>query len=406
MSRRVCLSFLLAAAFAAATPTALAQAVSTPGQEVSEPAQATSEADGFLRALPGRELRLPADHANHPRTRTEWWYFTGQLFAEDGREFGFQSTWFRRALRERLPTQAPPLAVRDVLLYHGALADVDRARTQFTERVSRDHAPWARASEERLEVVTLDASLLDPVGDGARVLLDAPVGDARLRVAIDFGTVTPLAHGEEPGLSLKGSEAGQASWYYSLPRLPLSGSLQLADGSELAVSGEAWFDHEFGSSQLGDEQVGWDWFSVALDDGSELMLYQLRHTDGSADATSSATLRRPDGSQRHLRREDFELEVLERWTSPRSRARYPAEWALRIPSEALELRVRPRFADQELSTSGSTGVVYWEGLCEFVGERAGGAVMGAGYVELVGYADSIQGAFAAPPRAVEPTQDA
>lgn len=349
--------------------------------------------DGFLRALPGRPIVLPADHASHPATRTEWWYLTGRLGTDAGVEYGFQATWFRRALRLQRPADAPPLAVRDVLLYHGALSDLKEGGLDLTELTSRDYAPWARASAERLDVAVFDAALSDVAPGAESWRLDAPVGEARLELEIDVGAVAPLRHGAEPGLSLKGTEPGQASWYYSLPDLPLKGVLVDAAGSRVEVEGRGWFDHEFGSSQLGSDQVGWDWFSVALDDGSALMLYQLRDRDGEADVTSSGTLRLPDGRRVHLGREQIRIQALRTWTSPQSGAAYPAAWEIEVPGEGLKLSVRPRANDQELRTPGSTGVTYWEGLCRFEGERDGLAVAGQGFVELVGYAESIQGAF-------------
>jgi len=341
--------------------------------------------DGFERALPGRAWSFPADHGSHPGTRTEWWYLTGPLFAEDGRVFGFQATWFRRALVATQPPGRSPLATRDVLLFHGALTDVRAQTLLFTEEACRAYAPWARAAEGGLDLALLSHVWTAPAGELSATRLSFGAGAARVELVLDLDGAPPLLHGEEPGLSVKGHAPGEASHYASFTRLPVAGSVQLPDGESVAVSGQAWFDHEFGSSQLSGDQVGWDWFSVALDDGSDLMVYHLRLADGSADSTSSGTLRRPDGSRRHLRREDFRLEPTAHWTSPETGTRYPSAWLLSLPGEELELRVEPVLPDQELRTPGSTGVTYWEGLCRFRGIRAGRPVLGWGYVELVGY---------------------
>jgi predicted secreted hydrolase len=362
-----------------------------PGAAAQEPPQGfvpVLDADGFVRATAGRPLVLPADHGSHPETRTEWWYLTGALTTEDGAELGFQATWFRRALVAEVPVGRSPLAVRDVLLYHGALTDLAAGRLSFHEQSCRAFEPWAHAATGALDVALLEHTLR---ADGAgaapgSVRLRCRAGEGVLDLELDFGAAVPLLHGEEPGLSIKGREPGQASFYYSLPRIACRGTLaRPAPAGTVAVSGLAWFDHEFGSSQLSAEQVGWDWYSVALDDGTDLMLYRMRLADGTADATSAGTLRTPDGVRTHLRRDDITLTPLGSWTSPRTGARYPSGWELSIPAHELVLRVQPALADQELSSTGSTGVNYWEGLCRYAGTRAGRAVSGKGYVELVGY---------------------
>jgi len=400
------------------------------------------DADGFVRATTGRPLVLPADHGSHPETRTEWWYLTGVLHAavadaeaatsiadtldaaradradrgaassaldaDSGALFGFQATWFRRALVAEQPAGRSPLAVRDVMLYHGALTDVAAGSLSFHEQSCRAYPPWAHAATGALDVALLDSSLTvraanDAPGSRAAELADGEahlrcrVGDGELDVVLDLAACAPLLHGEEPGLSRKGALPGQASWYYSLPRLPLRGTLRRPGKPDLAVTGRAWFDHEFGSSQLSAGQVGWDWFSTALDDGSELMLYRMRLADGSADAASAGSFREPrDGGSppqeprtSFLGSGDFTLESTGTWTSPSSGATYPSGWTLRVPGEALVLTVTPMVRDQELRTPTSTGVTYWEGLCSFSGTRAGRDVKGFGYVELVGYERSF-----------------
>ncbi len=396
------------------------RAVAQPVQQVAPPFTPVLDADGFMRASPGRPLVLPADHGSHPETRTEWWYLTGVLHAavEDGEtatnsadgdpQFGFQATWFRRALIAELPAGRSPLATRDVMLYHGALTDVAAGSLSFHEQSCRAYPPWAHAATGALDVALLDSSLTLRAANGAPGSVDADessgeahlhcrVGDGELDVVIDLAACAPLLHGAEPGLSLKGALPGQASWYYSLPRLPLRGTLRRPGQPDLAVTGHAWFDHEFGSSQLSDGQVGWDWFSAALDDGSDLMLYRMRRADGSADESSAGTFREPrDGGAppqeprtTYLGSPDFTLESTGTWRSPSSGAVYPSGWTLRVPAEALMLTVTPMVLDQELRTPSSTGVTYWEGLCSFSGERAGHAVKGFGYVELVGYERSF-----------------
>lgn len=354
------------------------------------PAPGLLDAAGFLRAGPGRSLDLPADHGSHPETSTEWWYLTGPLTAEDGSRYGFQATWFRRALvRDALPRESP-LGTRDVLMFHGALTDLGAGRFEHTEAASRAAPPWAVAATERLSVHVFEHQL---EGDGERARLTFGVGGRRLELELDLAASPVLRHGEEPGLSLKGGAPGQASWYFSLPAIPVQGRLVGVDGRSLVVEGRAWMDHEFGGSALGADQVGWDWFSATLDDGTALMVYVLRHADGRVDPASSGTLMSPDGVVRHLASDAFVVRATGAWTSPHSGVTYPAGWRLEVPAAGLALDVRPALADQELRTTW-TGVTYWEGLCRFGGTHGGRPVTGEGYVELVGHGASIADRFA------------
>jgi predicted secreted hydrolase len=185
------------------------------------------------------------------------------------------------------------------------------------------------------------------------------------------------------GLSRKGSAAGDASYYYSLTRMPVAGTVRLG-GHSFVVTGLAWMDREWSTSSLGRGQVGWDWFALQLSDGSDLMLYRLRREDGAADPASSGTVVSPDGTARHLALSDFQIAGSGEWRSPRSGARYPAHWHVQIPSEDLDLEIRPALADQELDVS----FRYWEGAVEIAGTRRGRPVLGQGYAELTGYAAS------------------
>jgi len=349
-------------------------------------APALARDEGFARADRPRAFSFPADHGSHPEFQTEWWYVTGSLETPSGNPLGFQATWFRTALVADPPPRASRLAARDLVLFHGALTDVEAGRFHFEEQSSRAAAGWAGAATGDLSVRLLDHSL-EREDDGWR--LRCRVEDARLDLLL-VPTRAPLLHGRQPGLSLKGDEPGQASYYYSQTRLRATGTLRRGDGSSAPVRGEAWFDHEFGSSQLDGGLVGWDWFSVALSDGTDLMLYRLRDAEGGAGSQSSGTLRQGE-TVVHLPRDAVTIDVLDTWTSPRSGATYPAAWRVRVPSRRIDLRVRPVLADQELATTASTGVHYFEGLCTYEGRAGDIAVTGRGYVELVGYAERLEG---------------
>jgi predicted secreted hydrolase len=198
----------------------------------------------------------------------------------------------------------------------------------------------------------------------------------------------PVIHGRE-GVSLKAAGEGYASHYYSLTRMRAAGTL-LWEGRSYEVRGQAWMDHEFGSNQLRDYQVGWDWFGIQLDNDTELMLYLIRHRDGTIDPASSGTLVHADGEWEHLALSSFRVEALGSWRSESSAATYPSGWLVKVPRRELELRLTPTLKDQELTTRRSTMVTYWEGSVLVNGRLEGVAVAGRGYVELTGYAEAFR----------------
>jgi predicted secreted hydrolase len=338
--------------------------------------------EGFARALTPRAFHFPADHGRHPELRTEWWYYTGNLATAAGRRFGVQLTFFRNSLSPHPPERASRWAANEVYLAHFALTDVQGKRFRSFERLERGALGLAGAQASPFRVWLGDWSTTGPPkGDVAlpmHLVATSGGGDiAAIDLTLQAGK-PPVLEGDH-GLSRKGAEPGQASYYYSLPRMPAAGTVRIGgiDGGTFAVSGLAWMDREWSTSSLGPDQVGWDWFSLQLADGRELMLYRLRKKDGSVDSASSGTLIAADGSSRPLTLADVALETSGSWTSPRSGARYPARFHLRLPAFGLDLDVRPLLADQELDTS----FRYWEGAVAVTG-----SVAGSGYVELTGYA--------------------
>jgi len=340
--------------------------------------------DEFARALKPYAFSFPKDFGAHPRFRTEWWYVTGELETENKDVIGYQATWFRTALQPQPLAREASLAARDLFFFHSALSDVARQKFSFEHKASRGASTWAGADEGRLRVFFMNRTL-ERVGENEWRLL-ATIDGRKLELTLTPERA-PLLHGEKPGLSPKGPEPGQASHYVSLSRLRSEGTLERAPGeAPIKVHGRTWFDQEFGSGQLAAGTAGWDWFSVALDDGSDLMLYRLRKEDAQTLGESSGTYVSPEGARTHLPKDAFQIEVLDTWTSPHTNAKYPASWKISAPGKELDLEVRPLLPDQELLTTGTTGVNYWEGLCEFTGKIKGRAVHGRGYVELVGYA--------------------
>ncbi|MFN2166252.1 MAG: lipocalin-like domain-containing protein [Anaerolineae bacterium] len=345
-----------------------------------------SDSTGYLRAEGPMPLDFPAAHGPHPEYQTEWWYYTGNVQTDAGRAFGYQLTFFRRALAppDQRPVRESAWATDQVYMAHLALTDVAEERYQAFERFSRGAAGLAGAQAVPYRVWLEDWSV-EEVEPGV-ILMRAAQDDValELRLADSKG---PILHGDR-GFSPKGPQPGNASYYYSLTRLETSGRIRIGDESH-EVRGLSWMDHEFSTSGLAADQVGWDWFSMQIDDGSELMVFQLRTEDGGIDPYSSGTFIAPDGGARALDRSEFEIRVTDTWRSPHTGAVYPAGWTIAVPAVELELEIEPYIADQELTVS----YAYWEGAVWIEGERAGRPVRGAGYIEMTGYAASMQGQF-------------
>lgn len=340
----------------------------------------------FTRVLEPPSLELPRDHGPHFDHQTEWWYLTGHVVAADGRRFGYQLTFFRRGLSAGPPAPEPTLATNQFWFAHFALIDVAAGTHRFFERASRGADVLAGGVGSPLRIWIDEWELRQGDAGPGSFSLQAREGELSLELRLE--SLKPLVRHGRDGLSPKSVQPGNASAYVSYTRMVSTGRLGLA-GESVEVSGESWFDHEWSTSALGPEAVGWDWFSLQLDDGTELMLFDIRNTDGRTDPVSSGTAIARDGRTRTLGRPEFEIEVLRYWTSPENGARYPAGWRLRVPSESLDLRLEPVMADQEMRTV----FAYWEGAVRVTGERAGRPVSGRGFVELTGYAGTMQGVF-------------
>ncbi len=363
---------------------------------------ASGQAPAWKVASPDRAVVLPADHASHPDYRVEWWYYTGNLDAADGRRFGYQITFFRVGM-DPFPANASRWAVRDLFMAHLAVTDVGGRRYRFAERLNRAGPGWAGAATDRYVVWNERWSARR--GNGQHHLRAAE-GDLSLDLRLDEGK-PPVLHGDH-GYSRKGREPENASFYYSLTRMPTRGTLAIG-GTRVEVTGTSWMDHEFSTSVLEPGQQGWDWLSMQLSDGRELMIYRLRRGDGSIDPFSSGTLVEPDGraipivleaSRRRGsdRLVGFTLEPGRGWRSPASGATYPLAWTVRVPEADATLHVTPALDDQELRTAQSTGITYWEGAIDVGGTLRGRAVTGRGYLELTGYAGAAMGRVVTDPR--------
>jgi predicted secreted hydrolase len=357
---------------------------------VSEALRGPSE--GYARATEPRPFDFPADHGPHPDYRTEWWYYTGNLATAEGRRFGFQLTLFRLA-------QAPPpaetrpsrWAADQVYMAHFAVTDVAGGRFHPAVRLVRGALDLAGATARPFRVWAEDWSVEGQGDEALPMRLRAAEGPVGIDLVLEGGKPFVL-HGER-GLSRKGPDPGDASYYYSFTRMPARGTVRVG-GEQHAVTGSAWMDREWSTSALGADQVGWDWFAVQLSDGRDLMVYRLRRRDGSIDPFSAGTIVEPGGLARPLYAAEVIVEPLAWWTSPRGGTRYPARWRIAIPRESLALEVMPLVADQEFAEP----VRYWEGAVRVQGQARGRPVEGLGYVELVGYADAAGPGGGAPAR--------
>lgn len=333
----------------------------------------------YARVTAPRPFSFPADHGPHPEYQTEWWYYTGNLDDASGRHFGFQLTFFRRALTPKPVERASDFAARNVYMAHLALSDVGGKQFYAYDRFSRDGAQLAGATGDPFRVWLEDWYVLGEGAEGMQMRLHAAQDDIVLD--LNLGSTKPPTLQGDQGLSQKGEAAGNASLYYSLTRMQTSGTVTVK-GQRFDVHGLSWMDREFGTAGVDPRLAGWDWFSIQLDDGRDVMFYGLRQVDGTLAPFSSGTVTAPDGSTQRIAREDIRIEVLDHWRSPRNGTEYPSHWRLSLPKQNIQLELQPYLADQELPLT----ITYWEGAV-----RVSGTTSGNGYVELTGYAATGNG---------------
>jgi predicted secreted hydrolase len=345
-------------------------------------------ADEKFRAVTGPcDFSFPRDHGAHEGYRTEWWYYTGNLKSASNKHYGFQLTFFRTQLvppgeEKAWPANPSAWRTKDLFFAHAALSDLAGKRFYHDERVARGAVGMAGVEQKGgSTTVFLDnwSALLGPETHGLSAVTDAFTLDLSCK------PVKPVAvHGRE-GYSLKGENPESASCYYSFTRLETSGAITVREVHE-TVHGTAWMDHELSSAPLEKDLTGWDWFGLQLNDRTEVMIYLLRLDSGGYSPASSGTFVKSSGETVHLSRDDFEVKVLEHWKSPHSGALYPSRWHIRILPLNVELSILPNLADQELITTRTTRVTYWEGSVSISGLSRDKSVDGVGYVEMTGYA--------------------
>lgn len=332
-------------------------------------------------ARPGWVYEFPRDHHAHRDFKTEWWYFTGNLAAEDGREFGYQLTFFRQGVRRG--TAETRFEVEDIKLAHFAVTDIGTGKFRYAQRVSRGAFGEAGFSDGE-RVAWIEGWELRQVGEG-RFRLQAADKDFSMSVEL-VARKGPVFHGKD-GVSQKASGEGRASHYYSFTRLETQGELVLG-GESIPVKGFSWFDQEWATNQLTEEQSGWDWLSVQFADNTELMIFQIRLKGGGSDPFSHGTWIDAEGRATAVGSEDFKMEPGREWRSEATGGSYPVEWRVKIPKLALDLEVKAALDGQELDLK---PISYWEGSVGVIGTRGGAEVKGRGYLEMTGYAGGLVG---------------
>lgn len=349
-------------------------------------AQDSVPSGGFAIAEAGWTYRFPRDHGSHEQFKTEWWYFTGHLWTPDQKRYGFEVTFFRVGIVPPAKRQqvSSPWRVDDIALAHFAITDLSDKRFRYVEKLNRSSRFTANAKTGSLDVFNEGWSV--SMSGDRTIILEADSDEYEIELEMSPAKA-PAIHGEN-GISVKGAGVGYASHYYSLSRLRIEGTIRDGERS-YSCKGIGWMDHEFGSSILREDQKGWDWFALQLDDETELMLYQIRRTDGTPDITSSGSFIAQDGTVLHLGHDQFVIEPLGEWTSPLSGGTYPMGWRVVVPSLGIDLEVEETMRPQELVTEGSTGLVYWEGAVDVDGRSGANAVRGYGYVEMTGYAGDV-----------------
>ncbi len=362
---------------------------SSGGDSVSASAQfagVSSDTSGYARAIDTYNWNFPNDFGAHPDFQTEWWYYTGNLADENGRRFGFQFTIFRRALTPETAETESEWRTGQVYLAHFTVSDIEGGQFHHAQRFSRGGAGLAGATvDPRYHVWLENWNILAQDDEASQTTITADASDFAVNLSLQQ-TKPPALQGDN-GLSPKSSEAGNASYYYSLTRLLTEGTITI-DGQMYSVSGTTWKDHEFSTSALGSKAQGWDWFGLQLDDDRELMLGQIRLQDGGLEPAFGGLLVNADGSSRYLKHDDFTITSTATWTSPHTGATYPASWDMSIntgDADPLHITLTPLLADQELTGGGTD---YWEGAVQISGDQTG-----YGYAELTGYVQPMANRF-------------
>jgi predicted secreted hydrolase len=341
---------------------------------------ANAAAADWKIAEPGWGYEFPRDHQAHREFKTEWWYFTGNLFDNEGHRFGYELTFFRHGIQPvaARDAKASRFIVDDLKFAHFAITDLARRKFQFDQKTSRGAFGEAGFDEGNRIAWIEDWNLTTTSDDSFDIAASSDFGSIRFHLR---ATKSPVIHGEN-GVSVKAAGGSSASHYYSMPRLESSGEV-VVNGRARPVHGATWFDHEWSTSQLGKDEVGWDWLCLQFDDGAELMLYRMRLANGGMEPSSSGTWIAPDGTATHLQASDFQMTPTGFWKSTATGAQYPIGWRIVLPGQRAEFTIKAALEDQELKLG---TITYWEGAIDAIGTREAKPIKARGYLELTGYA--------------------
>jgi predicted secreted hydrolase len=338
---------------------------------------ATGNAADYQLALPGYRYQFPHDYFDHPGYQTEWWYYTGNVTSSDGHRFGFELTFFRQGVSRR--PNPSPWYVHDLYLAHFALSDLTARQYHHAERINR--AGPGIAGIDAAQELVWNGNWQAKIGERnqqLRAMTEA------FGIDLSLAPARPVVIQGRDGISQKAAGVGHASHYFSLTRLITSGSIRVS-GSTYKVSGTSWMDHEFFTGSMAPDESGWDWVGLQFDNNTELMLYRMRHKDGTVDPFSSGSYIDAGGRSTFLSSKDFSMQPDgDVWTSPQTKGHYPLRWQLSIPKFGLQCTISTPLSDQELTSK--FGPSYWEGAVNIAGQHSGKPVHGVGYLEMTGYA--------------------
>jgi predicted secreted hydrolase len=339
------------------------------------------ESEDFTKAIEKRKFVFPDDHGAHSDFRTEWWYFTGNLTSDDNRKYGYQFTIFRTALTKEKAERNSDWNSNQIYMAHFAVSDISNNKFYFDEKFSREGNNLAGAQSNPFKVWLEDWQIVQTEN---KVLFDLPVINLKAKTdkaEINFSleAIKPLVLQGDDGLSQKGKQPGNASYYYSYTRLKTNGKIIL-DGKEFSVEGFSWMDREWSTSALSEDQKGWDWFALQLDDNTEIMYYQMRKNDGSPDVFSKGVLVDESGKSQLIKKDNVDLKVIDYWEGPNGE-KYPSGWRINIAEKEIDLTITPAIKNQLMDVA----VRYWEGSVKIEGTKSGSKTIGRGYVELTGY---------------------
>jgi len=356
-------------------------------------------------AMPGWEYTFPSDHGTHDEFQTEWWYFTGHLREKGGgRSYAYQLTFFRQGITPprrlaKLEKENPdkPLSawrLKNIYFAHFAFSDINGNNFTFAEKVSRGTLGLAFYSRDQfwVQIGSWFARALPPLRKDANLRMEESfelsggTGDISLRLRCT--RVKPAVFHGKNGVSQKSAGPGRATHYYSMTRLDTEGTIMIGS-SKIEVEGLSWFDKEFGTNQLDPEQIGWDWLSIQLDNGEEIMLYGIRMKDGSLSEFSSGTLIDVNGKSIHLKKNEFIMTPLRYWISPVTKASYPIVWTVEIPARGYKLSIAAALENSELNIQSIGRIDYWEGAINITGSKQNEPLKGNGFLEMTGYAQKL-----------------